>query len=206
MRRRGVAVAAAVALAATAGVAIGVTMALARSSGSAAHESSRLHGLIVWARGSKPAPDFSLRDEAGRRLSLRSQRGRVVLLTFLDSRCKSACPLDGRRLGTVERALRGTRFELLAVSVDPWADTARSARAFAAHAAWSGHWHWLLGDARALRPIWRAYKITVLRASDIVHTRASYLIDLAGNLRTVYLEPIEPGEVAQDVRAVGGGA
>jgi cytochrome oxidase Cu insertion factor (SCO1/SenC/PrrC family) len=198
MRRRGVAVA----LAATAGVAIGVTLALARSSGSASHEGSRLHGLIVWRHGARPAPALSLRDEAGRMLSLRSQHGRVVLLTFLDSRCRSACPLDGRRLGTLERDLRGSRAELLVVSVDPWADTARSAKAFAARAGWRGPWHWLLGSPRALRPVWRAYKIAVQRAGDIVHTRALYLIDAGGYLRTVYLEPVEPAAVAHDARAV----
>jgi len=202
-RRRGLTLVAALALAATAGIAVGVTIALARSPGQAGHESLRLHGLVTWRPGQKRAPAFSLRDEAGRMLSLRSQRGRVVLLAFLDSRCRSACPVDGHQLGDVQRALRGRRFELLAVTVDPWADTPRSARAFAAHAHWRGHWHWLLGTPSELRPIWRAYRIAVLRARDIVHTRSVYLIDPSGNLRTVYLLPLETGAVARDARALG---
>jgi cytochrome oxidase Cu insertion factor (SCO1/SenC/PrrC family) len=202
-RRQGLALVAVLALAAAVGVVAGVTIALARPPGRASHRVSGLHGLVAWRPGQKRAPAFSLRDEAGRRLSLRSQRGRVVLLAFLDSRCRSACPVDGHQLGQVQRALRGRRFELLAVTVDPWADTPRSARAFAAHAHWRGHWHWLLGTPHELRPVWRAYRIAVLRARDIVHTRSVYLIDPSGNLRTVYLLPLEPGAVARDARALG---
>ena len=39
------------------------------------------------------APDFTLSDQFGRPVSLRSYRGKVVLLAFNDSECTTVCPL-----------------------------------------------------------------------------------------------------------------
>jgi cytochrome oxidase Cu insertion factor (SCO1/SenC/PrrC family) len=205
-RRPSLARAAAFTLAAAAGVAGGVTIALARSPARAdrppLEPRPQTSPQVAWRAGARRAPSFSLRDEAGRTLSLRSLRGRVVMLAFLDSRCRASCPVDGHQVGEIQLALRGTRFDLLVVTVDPWADTAASARAFAASARWGGRWHWLLGSERELRPIWRSYSIAVLRARDIVHTRALYLIDPLGYLRAGYLFPLRPLAVARDARTL----
>ena len=40
-----------------------------------------------------PAPDFTLTDQFGARVSLRSFRGKVVILAFNDSECTTICPL-----------------------------------------------------------------------------------------------------------------
>jgi cytochrome oxidase Cu insertion factor (SCO1/SenC/PrrC family) len=40
-----------------------------------------------------PAPDFTLTDQFGRRESLRSLRGHVVVLAFNDALCTTICPL-----------------------------------------------------------------------------------------------------------------
>jgi protein SCO1/2 len=94
----------------------------------------------------------------------------------------------------------------LVVSVDPWADTPRSARTFAARAGWSGNWRWLLGDRAALAPVWRAYNIAVRRTpGDILHSTALYLIDPDGHLRAGYLFPFSADSVAQDVQRLAGG-
>ncbi|HLK01500.1 MAG TPA: redoxin domain-containing protein [Streptosporangiaceae bacterium] len=42
-----------------------------------------------------PAPDFTLTDQGGRTVSLASLRGKVVLLTFLDTVCTTDCPIIG---------------------------------------------------------------------------------------------------------------
>ena len=194
---------AALALAVAVGAGVGAAIAVTRSPAGAPRAQTRLHGQIVWRTGQKRATDFSVRDQDGRTLSLRSRRGRVVLLAFLDSRCHSACPLDGAQLGRVAHALRGTRSDFLIVSVDPWADTPASVRAFAHRAHWVGGWHWLLGNQRQLQPLWRAYAIAVLRTrTDIVHTRAAYLIDQRGYVRAGYLFPLEPARIAADARSL----
>jgi protein SCO1/2 len=191
-----------VAGAAMVGAAIGLGAALLRTSHTpAAQGASSLRAQVTWAPGTKPAPALALRDENGALVSLRSLRGRVVLLTFLDSRCRRECPVEGRTLADVQRLVAGTSAVLAVVSVDPWADTGASARAFATRSDWHGDWHWLLGSKASLAPVWRSYNIAVKRTpGDILHSVALYLIDPRGDLRAGYLFPFAAKAVAHDVR------
>lgn len=193
-------------LAVALGSAAGIGAALIHGVGSTAASSPRpqvLRAQVRWDPGQKPAPGFALRDEAGRRLSLTSFRGRPVLLTFLDSVCKKECPLEGRALTDVEREARSTGMVLAVVGVDPWSETSTTVRRFARRLHWSGRWHWFLGSLRALRPVWRAYGIDVRRIpGDIAHSVALYVIDTHGDLRAGYLFPFSPSDVAHDVRAL----
>ena len=192
--------------AAAIGIAVGVAAALVHRSQGSATQPSPLRAQITWAAGAKPAPGLALRDQNGATVSLESLRGRVVLLTFLDSKCVRECPIEGHVLGDVFRRMKGTSAVALVVSVDPWADTPRSARTFAARAGWTGNWRWLLGSRAALAPVWRAYNIAVKRTpGDILHSTALYLIDPAGDLRAGYLFPFSAAAVTQDVRRLADG-
>src|ERR1700731_667959 len=97
------AVATVVAAAAAVGVAVGFAthLLLARqSSGPAALRLPELHGQATWPAGTRPAPLFTLRNAVdGSTTSLASTHGRVTLIAFLDSRCKTLCPVIGRQLG-----------------------------------------------------------------------------------------------------------
>jgi protein SCO1/2 len=189
-----------VVLAAACGTAVGVALAVDRPSSSAA--TPELRAQIVWPAGTKAAPTFTLHDQDGKAIALARERGRPVLLTFLDSRCKLACPIEGRALADAQRQVAGTGAVLVVVSVDPWADTAASARAFAAHSGWrDNNWHWLLASKATLAPVWRAYRIAVKRTpGDVLHSTALYVIDPRGDLRAGYLFPFSPHVVAHDVR------
>src|SRR5438552_10536634 len=179
--------------AATIGIAIGVAAALVHRSQGSATQPSPLRAQITWAAGAKPAPGLALRDQNGATVSLESLRGRVVLLTFLDSKCVRECPIEVHVLGDVFRRMKGTSAVALVVSVDPWADTPRSARTFAARAGWSGKWRWLLGDRAALSPVWRAYSVAAKRTpGDLLHSTPLYLIDPVGHLRDGYRLPSAP--------------
>jgi protein SCO1/2 len=188
------------------GIAIGVAAALLHSSDRPEAQPSPLQAQITWAPGTKPAPGLALHDQSGTTISLRSLRGHVVLLTFLDSRCRRECPLEGHVLRDVLRRLKGTGAVAVVVSVDPWADTGASTETFAARAGWSGGWHWLLGSRAALTPVWRAYDIAVKRTpGDILHSTALYLIDPLGDLRAGYLFPFSAATVAPDVTRLADG-
>jgi protein SCO1/2 len=194
-----------IAAAAAAGVGIGAALALAHGrSAPVLAVAPALHAQATWPAGAKRAPDFRLRDQAGRTMTLGSQRGRVVLLTFLDSHCTRECPIQGRLLASVQRQLGApSRAQLVVVTVDPWVDTGRSARAFAAKSRWSGSWHWLLGAPAQLKPVWAHYAVAVRRTpSDVNHTAVLYLIDPHGFERAAYLVPFSPADVAADVRGL----
>jgi protein SCO1 len=166
-----------------------------------------LHGQAVWPAGRRPAPAFVLRDERGRLLSPGAEHGRTLVIAFMDSRCRQVCPVEGRALAQALDALPAAeRPVLLVVSVDPWADTAVSARAAARKWGFPGEWHWLLGTRRELAPVWRDYRIYVRRTTgDVVHSDAIYLVDRRGYERAGYLFPFEPGLVRHDLGVIAGG-
>jgi protein SCO1/2 len=197
-------VAAILAAAVTGGIGIGAALALVHGRTRATLPAApALHAQATWPAGAKRAPDFHLRDQSGRAFSLRRQRGRIVLLTFLDSHCKQECPVQGRLLARVQRRLGTTDAELVVVSIDPWADTPRSTRSFAAEARWRPSWHWLLGTPAELRPVWASYAVGVLRTpTDVNHTNVLYVIDRRGFQRAAYLVPFSPVDVAGDARAL----
>jgi protein SCO1/2 len=148
-----------------------------------------------------------LRDERDTPLSLTAERGQVVLLTFMYSRCQQLCPLEGRMLAAAERRVgRSTRSLLLVVSVDPGGDTPATIQRFVRRAGLAGdRWHWLVGNRRQLARVWDAYGIDVKAGRDIGHSVALYLIDQRGFERSGYAIPFLPALVAADVRTLARG-
>lgn len=204
--RRAALLGGALAAAVVTGVAVG---AVARITGGAAEPeaavpASALHGQATWAARERAAPPFSLRDQAGRPVSRASIRGRVVLLTFLDSRCVDVCGVAGHALAEVERQLPlSERPLLLVVGLNPSGDTPASVRAAAKRWGWRSGWRWLSGPREDLQRVWRSYGIGVRTPGDrIVHDAAVYLVDRAGFLRGGYLVPFAPVVVARDVQRI----
>lgn len=177
--------------------------------GSGARPAPHLHGQAVWAAGVRPAPGFAgLVDQNGHPFRLAAARGRTVEVAFLDSLCHQACPLEGRALTAAASALPAARRPVIViVSVDP-NDTPASTRA--ALRSWGLSRGttavWLRGNARTLRPVWRAYRIFVSLPAhgDIVHTAALYVLDRRGGERSAYLYPFVPQLVSADLRTLAG--
>jgi cytochrome oxidase Cu insertion factor (SCO1/SenC/PrrC family) len=195
--------------AAGAGTAVGLGLGLARSPSAPARAQGpaapAYHGQVQWAPRSKRAPAITLRDLENRLVSLRSEQSRTVLLTFFDSHCRKECPLEGRALGQVQRALSGSGVPvtLLVVAVNPKGDTKRSVTAFMRRTHWTRRWRWLSGPSARLRRVWRAYRIEVVPLrGDIGHSVALYVIDPRGYQRSLYLFPFAAREVARDIRYV----
>jgi cytochrome oxidase Cu insertion factor (SCO1/SenC/PrrC family) len=195
-----------VCLASAAGVGVGVALHELKgkaSPASAAAPLPTLHGQAVWEAGARRAPPISLRDQLGAQVSLPVLRGRPMVLTFMDSRCKEQCPIEGRQLASVLRSLPAEqRPTLVVVSVDPSGDTPESIRHATAKWGLAGpwRWHWLRGSPRQLAAVWRRYRVTVdLSSGDIVHSLVLYLIDREGYERTAYLYPFLPSFVRGDL-------
>jgi cytochrome oxidase Cu insertion factor (SCO1/SenC/PrrC family) len=163
-----------------------------------------LHGQASWPAGKRPAPRFTLRDVLGGTTSLASMKGRVTLVTFLDSRCRSLCPIVGRSIADVQREFPvRLRPAVLVVSVDPAGDRPASVRSAARRWRLERDWRWLTGTQRQLARVWHAYGIVVQpRTNDIVHGAAVYLVDRRGYERAGYLPPLLPNFLVLDVRRV----
>lgn len=149
---------------------------------------------------SRPAPNFTLTDQSGRRVSLRSYRGRVVILAFIDARCTTVCPLTTTAMLDAKRLLgaAGARVALLGIDANPDATAIRYTRAYTYVHGMLGRWKFLTGSRAQLKRVWRAYGIGVeIAAGNIDHTPALYVIDTHGTLRRLYLTQMSYASIAQ---------
>ncbi len=199
--------------AALAGAGAGIGVAVAQGDSSAKPASPADPGTF-FAAGSRRAPDFALRDQAGRPISLRSLRGRPVLLAFIDPVCRNLCPFEAKILNDAAGDLpAGERPAVVAVSVNPWAQSRTDLRQDAAKWHLRPEWRWALGGYEALARVWRQYAIGVqvrtktlggVTIREVDHTEAAYLIDPQGYERALFLYPYRAQDVAAAVRRVSG--
>jgi protein SCO1/2 len=157
----------------------------------------------TWAPGERAAPAIALTDQDGATGVLESLRGRVVLLTFLDSQCRQLCPAAASTLAQVSGSLGDEAPVLVAVSVNP-ADTPETAREAATRWGWDGiDWRWLMGDVADLERTWSDYGIDVQEVGGVIaHGYALYVIDAAGDQRAGFAAPFDPDEVTRTVLAL----
>ncbi len=109
-----------------------------------------------------PLPDFALRDQDGRLVRSEELRGKVTLLTFLDTQCTAACPVIASQVArTLDRLTSDerTQVEAIAISVDPKEDTPGSIRAFLRRNRAEGQVRYLSAPQSELRPVWKAAQI-----------------------------------------------
>ena len=135
------------------------------------------------------APDFELRDQDGQPISMRSFRGRPVLVTFLYTTCEETCPLQAQ---TVRGALDELGHDLpaIAVAVDPPRDTPERARAFLSEQRALGRLDFVLGSRAELRPLWEGFAIQPQSVTQEHQSRFT-LVDARGYQRVGY-----PGQEA----------
>ena len=167
-----------------------------------------LGGGVVFRAGSVPAPDFQLRDQRGDVVSPSLLRGRVVALTFLDTQCRTMCPLQASLLGAVQSDL-GLKAgpTVLVVSIRPEADTPANIADYASSHGLVGELHWVTGSPAELAPVWNEYGIGVQLANgDLIHTSVIYLIDRAGYERVAFADLPDQAAVERDVRLLEQGA
>ncbi len=150
-----------------------------------------------------PAKEFHLTDQRGRRVTLASLRGKVVLLTFLDPVCTSDCPLiaqefraAGQLLGTNARHV-----ELVAIATNPVFYQLNYTQAFTRQEGMSQvpNWLFLSGPLAQLRQVWKDYGIAaeVEPAGSMVgHTEVAYVIDRTGHIREEFEDDPGPGTVS----------
>lgn len=155
----------------------------------------------------KPAPDFTLADQAGRPFQLSAQAGKVVLLYFGYTSCPDACPSTMAEFGQLRRRLgpQAERVRLAFITVDPQRDTQAQVGGYLAKfdPAIVG----LTGGLAELRPIWKSYGVYQAARADLAtvdHTDRIYVIDAAGRLRLTYSLDTPLDALEADVRALLG--
>jgi len=148
------------------------------------------------------AKNFSLTDQNGRRITLSQYRGKVVVLTFMHSLCKGACPLMANQiLGALNLLPGGGRnVPAMAISVDPKQDTAANRRKFIAKMHLTGRFNFLNGPMAVMEKIWHEYYIQPEIGPKENHSAFVLLIDKRGIWRIGYpVSQLTPASLAHDI-------
>jgi len=141
-------------------------------------------------RGSEPPPgirlpNFALRDYTGELVRARNLRGKVVVITFLDSQCTASCPVIASQIGrTIDLLTSAERdyVEAVAISTDPAEDTRASARRFLARQRAVGKLRFLTRPEQAIRSVWKSFAIlsSLESGKDTLHSAPVRVYDRNG--------------------------
>lgn len=150
---------------------------------------------IPWAEP-YPAHPFTLTDQEGRELSLKGLLGKVVLLNFIYTNCKTTCPLETQELKKLQEALRplmGRDVVFLSITIDPKRDTPEVLKRYGQERKVDFRsWAFLTSTEEKIRQTLEAYHVlarvetppgTPKGGYEFGHETPIYLIDQWGRVR-----------------------
>jgi protein SCO1/2 len=147
--------------------------------------------------------NFALTNQRGQRVSLSAYRGKVVVLAFLFSNCRTCVLVADQVRGALDEVEGTHGVATIFVSTNSQADTRASVNRFLSETSLSGRVEYLRGTAKELQPIWKAYAIPPVSAGKAASEAGStvLLIDRDGSERVGFgLEQITPESLAHDIR------
>jgi protein SCO1/2 len=134
------------------------------------------------------APVFQLTDQTGTPFDSSSLKGRVWVVSFVFTSCRTECPVIGRANQQLLEDLQGTRATLISISVDPEFDTPNVLETWGRQfGATPDRWKLLTGARNEI-----AHIVTQFAAHlgprevkgglvSIAHSQHLYLVDPAGD-------------------------
>ena len=148
----------------------------------------------------RPAPDFTLTDQFGQKVSLSQFRGKVVVLAFVDSECTTICPLTTQSMVDALKLLgpeAAKQVQLLGIDANPDAIKVADVKTYSTAHDMLHSWHFLTGSLTQLKSMWKDYYIyTQIVQGQIDHTPALYIIDAQGKEQVLYLTPMKYGAIS----------
>lgn len=157
-------------------------------------------------------PDFKLIDQNGKRFGFHQYRGRIVVLTFIYTRCPlpDYCPLMTDNFAEIEKALESepdvyASTHLLSITLDPEYDTPKVLREYAArHSVDSVHWDYATGTKDEVKQIATYFGMQYWREGDqVVHSLRTAIVGADGKLVKLYRgNEWKPDEIVSELRNV----
>ena len=155
--------------------------------------------------GGKAAPNFTLLDQFGQRVTLSQFRGKAVLLAFVDSHCTTVCPLTTLSMVQSLRLLGPSARDVQLVGIDANPDATRVAdvRDYSVAHNMMEDWVFLTGTLPALKKVWKDYHVFVdAIAGNIDHEPAIYLIRPDGREQTLFITQMAYTAVGQQAQVL----
>lgn len=151
---------------------------------------------IPWA-DPYPAHSFTLTDQNGNQISLKDFSGKVVLVNFIYTHCKTVCPLETQELKRLQQTLEplmGRDVIFLSITIDPTRDTPAVLRRYGeGYGVDFKSWSFLTGSEAKIREVLTAYRVPVELEKppdapegsyEFGHGSPIYFIDQWGRVRT----------------------
>ncbi len=115
----------------------------------------------------------------------------IAVLSFIDSKCTTVCPLTAVVLRNVRHDLGAYRrdVQLVAVNANPVATRVADVRQWSVQHHMLHQWEYLTGPAAALKAVWAHYYVSsqVLKGGVVQHIPAVYVIGPHGYERWLYI-------------------
>lgn len=121
-------------------------------------------------------PDFSLKDYTGKRVQASDLQRKIVIVTFLDTKCTTSCPIIASQVASGLRLLtpdERSQVVAVAISTQPTDDTPAAVRAFLRRHRAEHELLYLIGSEQELRPVWEAFYILSALDSGNANTHSA---------------------------------
>jgi cytochrome oxidase Cu insertion factor (SCO1/SenC/PrrC family) len=145
---------------------------------------------------STKAANFTLTDQFDKTYSLGEHQGYVTLLTFLDPRCWTDCPLLAQQLKVLRAALpANTKLDIVAVAADPYHEQLSDLRHFIAIRGLThvSNFYFVTGPLSAVRKVWASYGIGVsMTKSDVMSIHSDYMFIINAKHQVRWVIPDDP--------------
>lgn len=142
------------------------------------------------------AMKFNLTDQFGQPFSLGEHQGRYTLLTFLDPRCWTDCPLLAAQLKQVKNELSANApVDVVAVAADPYHETLSDVNAFISKHQLTEfkNFYFVTGPLSATQSIWNGYGIQVsMKPTDKMSIHSDYVFLVSPKNEIVEVIPDNP--------------
>jgi len=157
----------------------------------------------------KPAPEFALTNQDGKRVALRDLRGKVFAITFIFAGCADTCPLLTAKMAGIQNKLGnafGPQVNFVSITVDPERDTPDVLKRYAdGHQANTVGWAFLTGTPAEIHDVAKRYGIYSKKTprGDVDHTFLTSIVDQSGTLRVQYMGvKFNPDEMLRDLKSL----
>jgi protein SCO1 len=155
---------------------------------------------VVEAKDGAEVPDFGLTNQSSQQIHLAQYRGKVLLLTFIYTRCPipEYCTLMSQNFAQIEAELAKQpelyqKTHLLSISIDPEYDTPAVLRSYgAAHTGkytdeQFAHWEFATGTKDQIKGVAQFFGLRYYADADqIVHGLRTVIITPEGKVAKVY--------------------
>lgn len=164
-------------------------------------------------------PDFKLLNQSDRIVGLHQFHGKVLVLTFIYTRCQSSqfCPLMSRNFAELDKMLTAdpklySRTHLLSISFDPKYDTPAVLRSYGG--AYTGrftretfqHWDFAAPSEKELASVLQWFDVGVTSKDNgkvLLHSLSTAVVGPDGKIHNWYpTNTWTPKEVFQDIQRV----